>query len=702
MAVFRELVLNAALLLSVVLILDLRDNWPAGAMKRGGRHVQDLVIGLAVGAVALVILWGGVQPEPGVRVDTRSVLFAISGLFLGPVPTVVAGVIGAAARVFLVGGVATGTGVAVIVTSAGIGLLWRQKRRNRLDSIRWYEFLILGVVVQVFLILDIAIFAGEASRRLLASTTVPTSLILPFLTMSLGVMAAGRVKRAKIFALARLEGAALDAAADATAITDTNGTIEWVNPAFTILTGYTSTEAIGRNPRDLVNSGEQDQAFFAGMWATLLAGNVWTGELVNRRKDGSHYVEEQTITPVKDKTGAVTHFVAIKRDISARRQLEQQYRQAQKMEGIGRLAGGIAHDLNNLLTVINGTVELALPSAKNDPALRNDLIEIHRAGDRAASLTRQLLAFSRQQVMRPEVLDLNAVATELLKMLRRLIGENYTIDTQFASDLGRVRADVGQIEQVLMNLSVNARDAMPGGGTLRITTANAELDEAFASRHVTVNAGPYVLLTIADSGTGMDSAVLARVFEPFFTTKDAGKGTGLGLSTVYGIVKQSGGSIWVYSEVGHGTTFKIYLPRVDEPMPVRRPAPERLLGVGKETVIVVEDEDAIRFVAARVLTMQGYTVLNAPNGTDALAVAAAHPGQIDLLLTDMVMPGMTGPELATAMVATYPQMKVIFTSGYSADAVARQFGITEAAHFISKPYGLADLAREVRRALDAA
>jgi PAS domain S-box-containing protein len=503
-----------------------------------------------------------------------------------------------------------------------------------------------------------------------------------------------------------LQAAALNAAADAIVIMDSNGVIEWANRAFTLLTGYTADEAVGRNPRDLVRSGVQDTLFYAEMWKTLLEGNVWQGELVNRRKDDSVYTEEQTITPVLDATGTITHFIAIKRDITARRSLEMQYRQAQKMEGIGRLAGGVAHDLNNLLTVINGTVELLLPRPGQPTEHVADLMEIRRAADRAAALTRQLLAFSRQQVLKIEVLDLSEVVGHMMKMLTRVIGEDVRIETHFSTTPCTIRADVTQVEQVVMNLAINARDAMPTGGTLTLSTEMVELDAAFAAGHVTVKPGRHVHLRVRDSGSGMDATTRARIFEPFFTTKDAGKGTGLGLSTVYGIVKQSGGSIWVESAPGRGTTFDLYFPMVDE-LPAAHPArssvPKPALATegGAELILVVEDEDAIRQVAIRVLTRQGYSVAAANSGEAALVEAAALGRPIDLLLTDMVMPGMTGPELAKQLRAQQPGLRVLFTSGYSADAVARQFGLSDDTWaFISKPYGLADLTREVRRVLD--
>ncbi len=501
---------------------------------------------------------------------------------------------------------------------------------------------------------------------------------------------------------AALQSAALDAAADAIAIMDPQGNIEWVNRAFTTHTGYERDEAIGKNPRDLVRSGTQDRAFYERMWTTLVSGNVWHGELVNRRKDGTLHEEEQTITPVVAADGTVSHFIAIKRDITARRELEMQYLQAQKMEGIGRLAGGIAHDLNNLLTVINGTVELLLPRLDSTPAEVADLLQIRRAADRAAALTRQLLAFSRQQVLRIEVLDVNTVVSNMIKMLTRVIGEDVRIATELDALPCTIRADVTQLDQVLMNLAINARDAMPRGGTLSIRTSLVDLDEAFVARHVTVAPGPHVRLVVADTGTGMDDATRARVFEPFFTTKELGKGTGLGLSTVYGIVKQSGGSISVESELGHGTTFELYFPVVQERVAERTSGPSRLLdaaGGHGETILLVEDEGAIRQVAARVLTMQGYAVVEAESGEDAIAKVAALGCPIDLLLTDMVMPGLTGPELATQLRASQPNLRVLFTSGYSADAVARQFGLTDNWSFIAKPYALSDLSAEVRRVL---
>jgi PAS domain S-box-containing protein len=381
---------------------------------------------------------------------------------------------------------------------------------------------------------------------------------------------------------------------------------------------------------------------------------------------------------------------------------EEQLRQSQKLEAIGQLAGGIAHDFNNLLTVITGYSELTIRRLPTEDPLRQNIEEVKKAGDRAAGLTRQLLAFSRRQVLQPKVLNLNGVVSELEKMLRRLIGEDIGLWPVLESDLGSVKADPGQIEQIIMNLAVNARDAMPLGGKLTIETANVYLDEDYAKKHIAVIPGPYVMLAVSDAGTGMDSRTRARIFEPFFTTKDAGKGTGLGLSTVYGIVKQSGGNIWVYSEVGQGTTFKVYLPRVDEGAEEysRRSESEETFE-GAETILVAEDEEMVRKLAVQVLVMHGYQVLEAANGGAALLICERHKEPIHLLITDVIMPEMSGRELADRLAQLRPEMKVLYMSGYTDNAIVHQGVLDEGANFIQKPFPTNALSRKVREVLDA-
>ncbi|PYV87947.1 MAG: hybrid sensor histidine kinase/response regulator [Acidobacteria bacterium] len=387
----------------------------------------------------------------------------------------------------------------------------------------------------------------------------------------------------------------------------------------------------------------------------------------------------------------------------ALRRSEQQFRQSQKMEAIGRLAGGIAHDFNNLLTGITGYSELLLNSLRPEDPMRGNLEEIRKAAARAASLTHQLLAFSRQQVLRPVILDLNALLANLHKMLRRLIGEDIELVTLLGPGLGRVEADRGQMEQVIMNLVVNARDAMPEGGRLILETANEELDEDYARTHPPTEPGSYVMLAISDTGCGMGPDTLARIFDPFFTTKEQGKGTGLGLSTVYGIIKQSDGYIWAYSEPGQGTTFKVYLPQVQGEVSVEAetvPAPVEL-PLGSETVLLVEDEDSVRNLVRTILRKNGYTVLEARHGAEALRVAIQHTGPIHLMLTDVVMPLMSGRQLAERLAPLRPDMKVIYMSGYTDQAIVHHGVLEPGTIFLQKPFTPNSLACKVREVLDA-
>ncbi len=499
----------------------------------------------------------------------------------------------------------------------------------------------------------------------------------------------------------RLQSAALNAVANTIIITDRRGNMVWANPAFTTLTGYTVEEAIGKNMRELAKSGAHDRAFYKRLWDTIVAGDVWSGTITNRRKDGSPYPEELTITPLKDDRGDITHFIALKWDLTSERALQAQFLQSQKMETVGRLAAGIAHDFNNLLTVINGTADLALTTSKEGDPLHAELRDMRQAGERAALLTRQLLAFSRQQVMQFETLNLSTLVANLHGMLQRLIGEDIALVATPAKEVSSVNADPVQIEQVIMNLAVNARDAMPYGGTLTVETASVELDEAYAAEHPSVRPGPYVMLAISDTGVGMNEATRARIFEPFFTTKGPGKGTGLGLSTVYGIVAQSGGTIWVYSEPRKGTTFKVYLPRVDAVPKEGKPVANVTSARGTETVLVVEDDAAVCHLAKRILELAGYTVLTAGNGEEALALLERHEGAVHLMITDMVMPGMSGRDLAVRLQDIRPRMKVIFTSGYTADSIPRSGRPDEVDHFIGKPYAPAQLTRALREVLDS-
>ena len=418
--------------------------------------------------------------------------------------------------------------------------------------------------------------------------------------------------------------------------------------------------------------------------------------------DGKVRLVQQQAEVITDHDGRAIRMVGTQQDITDVRSLEEQLRHSQKLEAVGQLAGGIAHDFNNLLTAINGYCDLILEDLPDQDPMHSDVLEIRRAGERAATLTRQLLAFSRKQVLELRVINLNTVVAGMDNMLRRLLGEDIELYMHFQPNLGLVRADPGQLEQVILNLAVNARDAMPEGGKLTIESSNVVLDEDYASTHESVVPGFYTLLAVSDTGCGMDSETLAHVFEPFFTTKNPGRGTGLGLSMVYGIVKQSGGSIWVYSEPNQGSTFKIYLPALQEAQ-----APEaseefpKERAKGSETVLVVEDESAVRSFTSMVLKRSGYQVIEASNGEEALSLSRGHDGEIQLLVTDMVMPGMGGRQVAEALETQRPAMRVLYVSGYTENAIAKRGSLGADLPFLQKPFTMEALLRKVRQVLDA-
>ncbi len=467
--------------------------------------------------------------------------------------------------------------------------------------------------------------------------------------------------------------------------------------------GYTDDEVMSTHAEweSRLHPDDRERALQTVQSYLAQPGPVFELETRLRHKDGTYRQIIARGSPILDESGGVSRLVGSHVDITEHAQLQSHFLQAQKMESVGTLAGGIAHDFNNLLTVINGTADLVLSDLADGDPLHEDLNQIRNAGQRAAALTRQLLAFSRKQILRAEVLDLNAVVADMHGMLQRLLGERIELVVRPAKGLAAVKADRGQIEQIVMNLSVNARDAMPEGGALTIETHNVDLDAEYAAVHPSAVPGPHVLLAVSDAGVGMDAETLTRIFEPFFTTKESGRGTGLGLSTVYGIVKQSGGTVWVYSEPGRGSTFKIYLPQVSERAQVVRAAPAAKTTRGTETILVVEDEESVRMLAARVLEAAGYTVLKAANAEEALALVAGQSGTVHLMLTDVVMPGMTGRELAIRLADSRPAMKVLYTSGYTDDVALRHGVIDDSAEFIGKPYTMSQLTRKVREVLDS-
>ncbi len=494
---------------------------------------------------------------------------------------------------------------------------------------------------------------------------------------------------------------ALEYSPMAIVITDTAGAIEYVNPKFCESSGYREEELIGRNP-SILKSGRQSAEFYRGLWETIAAGREWRGEFWNRRKNGEHYAEQASIAPVVDTQGRITHYVATKQDVTEWRELEDQFRQAQKMEAVGRLAGGVAHDFNNLLTAISGFGALAQRGLTEGAPAHKYLTQILRAADRAAGLTHQLLAFSRRQDRKPRIIDLNDVMVDMVTMIQRLIGEDVHLESVPSPVPSRILADSGQVEQVILNLVVNARDAMPDGGRLIMSTSVQDLDGAFTRGHPEMSTGRHVVLSVRDTGIGMTDDVKNHLFEPFFTTKGPERGTGLGLATTYGIVTQSKGCIEVETEPGHGTTFRIFFPEASREKANAEavPALPASWRGGEETVLLAEDNEGVRDLAREVLTSCGYTVLPAENGPEALELAARHPGTIDLLVTDLIMPEMNGRELARLIVESRPKIKVLYMSGFTGDTVAADETARGDLAFIQKPFMPVDLAARVRETID--
>ena len=481
-------------------------------------------------------------------------------------------------------------------------------------------------------------------------------------------------------------------------ITDRDGTIEYVNPEFTKVTGYTLAEAVGQNPH-ILKSGHTPPEQYADLWNTISRGGVWRGEFHNKKKNGELFWELASIAPVKDGE-KITNFVAVKEDITERREMEEQLRQSQKMQAVGQLTGGIAHDFNNLLAIVMGNLQLLGERVSGDAKAREYLDDALWSAKRGGELTHRLLAFARKQPLKPAIIDLNDVVRGMTELLRRTLGASIRIEESLAPNLWKVFADRGELENALVNLAVNARDAMRSAGTLTLETRNAVLDEDYAEQYEEVTPGEYVLLAVADTGTGMPPEIMQRVFEPFFTTKEVGQGSGLGLSMVYGFIKQSGGHISIYSRVGKGTSVKLYLPRTAS-SPVAREEgspdvfPENL---GNKVVLVVEDEAKLRKVAVKMLDRLGLQSLQAETAKDALELLADT--HVDVLFTDIELPGgMNGTELADVAHQLYPEIKVLFTTGYARETTLHERGLHERAPWLLKPYSHQELARELKALL---
>jgi PAS domain S-box-containing protein len=499
----------------------------------------------------------------------------------------------------------------------------------------------------------------------------------------------------------RFQAQLLNAVQQAVVATDAEGQVIFWNSFAEKLYGWTAAEAVGKPIEELTPSPflrEHAEAIAD----KAAAGESWTGEFLVEGKTGKAFPALLTTSPVRDESGTVLGFVRVSIDLTERRNLEEQFRQSQKMDAVGRLAGGIAHDFNNLLTVIRLNTEIIMEGFDPTDPRSEDVKQIRAAAERASALTRQLLAFSRKQILQPRVLDLNSVVNTVEPMLRRLIGEDITISSS-CSARGYIVADPGQLEQILVNLVVNARDAMPQGGIISIETGNVELDETYTSEHAPVIPGRYVMLAVGDNGVGMSRDIREHAFDPFFTTKEAGKGTGLGLATVYGIVKQSGGYVWIYSEPGLGTTLKLYFPEVSAATAFKAEeykAVPKEGARGSETILLVEDEEAVRGLTSRILEKQGYRVIAAQHGKEAMDIATKEEGRIDLVLTDIVMPGMNGRGLVERLAGIRPRIKSLYMSGYTDDDIVRRGFVEPSKSFLQKPFTSEALLRTVRKVLD--
>ncbi|MEX2599366.1 MAG: PAS domain S-box protein [Dehalococcoidia bacterium] len=545
---------------------------------------------------------------------------------------------------------------------------------------------------------------GEVALKLAGGREIPASLVIQahysaegtpvYLSFVARDLTSFRSAEQRI----RFQAHLLDHVGQAIIATDAEGLVTYWNRAAELLYGWTAREAVGRPVFDLTPAeASQEQA--RDIMAHMDQGKSWSGDFAMRRKDGTKFLASVTNAPILDAMGKVTDIVGVSTDVSHQRRMESELQQARRMESIGRLAGGIAHDFNNLLTVINGYSELLVDKIALDQAARRYLDPIRDAGERAAALTRQLLVFSRKQELKPEVIDVNEVLPSLHRLLERVIGEDVDLVTELAPGVGRVLADPAQIEQVVLNLAVNAKEAMPGGGRLTIETSHVDLDESYAATHLDASAGPHTMIAVSDTGIGMDEEVLSNIFEPFFTTKE--EGSGIGLPTVYGIVRQSGGHIRVYSEPDNGTTFKVYLPCTQEAAR-SQPEVDAMVGAsgGTETVLVVEDREEVRFLMATVLRGHGYQVLEAGNGEEALSLMEETGDNVDLIVTDIVMPGMSGPELVTRLKEHFTTLRVVFVSGYPDAAVARQGILDAGSGYLQKPMTPTALLRMVRDLLD--
>jgi len=820
MNIFKALIINGALIISLSALY--------GAIYRQLVHrvkTFQVITGLLFGVSAVVVMNIPLHLMPGIIFDGRSVVVGAAGMFGGPLAAVLAATAAGAYRLRL-GGAGAVTGVAVILSAAGIGVAYYYLRRRRPDTVRYYHLYAFGMLIHTVMLLLMLTLPRAIRFEVLSKISIPVMLIFPVITMVVCRLLLNRED--EVDAKKRLNRI-VEGTQALLLNTDTKGVINFINEGAAVLLGYQVKELVGKYYLEFIHPGDRewvnetfsqqlqgrDQGSTLEFRVVTAGGQTrWINFMVNQaedngrvigimgvaiditerkraeeaqkrsetrygfmvdtvpiaiisydsrhnilewnrtaeqifgwrreeavgrnalellipeenmeemkqllnsysqgsaeikaninqnlRKDGTIITCSWENVIIRNSEGGVAGILATAIDVTEQVRLEEQLKQAQKLESIGRLTGGIAHDFNNLLTTILGYSELISMDQSLNDSVAEGIADIRKSAQRAASLVKQLLAFSRKQILQPRQINLNELITDIEKMLKRLIEENIDLIIKLEPEIRQIEADPVQIEKVIMNLAVNSRDAMPEGGKLTIKTGNVYLDYDYCRMHPEVQPGDYVLLAVSDNGHGMDEETRRQVFDPFFTTKEMGKGTGLGLSTVYGIVKQSGGYIWVYSKPDQGTTFKIYLPQIkgEQGRSTEVHKAEEAAG-GKETILIVEDEGSLRGLAAKVLRKQGYAVIEAANGMDALeTLAASSQVKIDLLITDVIMPEMGGKELAGKLLERYPGIKVLYISGYADNAIVNHGVLAEGVSFLPKPFSPISLAQKVRDTLD--
>ncbi len=709
--IWIDLIYNLAMLIALSVVsgfVDLR--W-----KRG-TWTGALLQGVVFGGAAMIGMLRPFVMGPGLIFDGRSVMISLGALFFGPWTAGVACLMTMPLRM-IQGGPGAMMGVMVLLVSAGIGMGFHWNRRGKTGELSALALLAFGILVHVGMLAMTVFLPAEMRLPVLKRISLPVMLIYPLATVLIGKILTDQASRDRLLGTLREERERLAGILKGTHV----GTWEWnvqtgeilINERWAEIIGHTREELLPvsietwkavTHPDDLRASTALLERHFRG------EVDYYEIELRMKHKNGKWvWILDRGRVTSWTKDGKPLMMMGTHQDITERKQaeadkdrLETELLQSQKMESVGRLAGGVAHDFNNILTVILGHSEMALEQVDPSQPIHHDLLEIHRAAERSAEITRQLLAFARKQTVAPVVLDLNPTIGGLIQMLKRLIGEGIHLSWQPAETVWKVKVDPSQVDQILVNLCANARDAIAGVGSITIATENTRFDEAWCEEHPDCLAGEFVRLAVADTGCGMDGEILEHIFEPFFTTKELRKGTGLGLATIYGIVKQNEGFIQVESAPGKGTTFRIHLPRHAEEAEPKRAEPEaKPLARGHETLLLVEDEEPILQMTKEMIERQGYTVLAASTPGEALRLAREHAGEIHLVLTDIVMPEMNGRDLAAELLSLHPRIKRLFMSGYTADVIADNGILHDGVHFIQKPFSGTELAARIRAALDA-